>query len=53
MEARGVIYMELIVGSKSLATTFLSLRCKVTIALFLATIGFTQTTVFLLLCINS
>jgi hypothetical protein len=30
-----------------------SLRCKVTIASFLVMIGFTPTTAFLLLCINS
>jgi hypothetical protein len=30
-----------------------SSRCKVTVVLFLAVIGFTPTTAFLLLCINS
>jgi hypothetical protein len=53
MEARGVISMELTVGSKSLATTFFIIECKVITVLFLAMIGFMPTAVFLLLCINS
>jgi hypothetical protein len=52
MEAQGVITMELSIGSKSPPCS-LSLRCKVTIVLFLAMIGFTPTTAFLLLCTNS
>jgi hypothetical protein len=46
MEAQGVISMELSIGSKSL-------ECKVTIVLFMITIGFTSIVAFLLLCINS
>jgi hypothetical protein len=45
--------MELIIGSKSLATTFFSSRCKVTIVLFLATVGFMPIVAFPLLCTHS
>jgi hypothetical protein len=48
MEARGIISMELTVGSKSLATTFFIVEVS-----FLAAIGFTPIIMFLLLCINS
>jgi hypothetical protein len=40
MEARGVVSMELTVGSKSLTMRSSSSRCKVTIVLFLVMIGF-------------
>jgi hypothetical protein len=53
MEARGVISMKLTIGSKSLATTSLSSRCKVTTVLFLVVIRFMPTSAFLLLCVNS
>jgi hypothetical protein len=53
MEARGIVSMELTVGSKSLATAFSSSRCKVTIVLFMVVIRFTPIIVFLLFCINS
>jgi hypothetical protein len=51
MEAWDVIFIELTVGSKSLATAFFVV--KVTIVLFLAVIGFTPTAAFLLVCTNS
>jgi hypothetical protein len=53
MEARGVVTMELTVGSKSLATEFFVVEVQVTIVLFLAVIGFTPIIAFLILCINS
>jgi hypothetical protein len=53
MEARGVISIELTVGSKSHAPRSSSSRCKVIIVLFLTTIGFTPIAAFLLLYTNS
>jgi hypothetical protein len=55
MEARGVVSMDLTIGSKSLATAFfiVEVQGKVTIVLFLAVIGFTSIVVFPLLCTNS
>jgi hypothetical protein len=53
MDIRDIVSMELTVGSKSLTTVFFTLRCKVTIALFMGVIGFMSIIVFLLLCINS
>jgi hypothetical protein len=54
MEARGVISLELTVGSKSIVTAFfvVEVQCN-TLVLFLATIGFTPIIPFLLLCTNS
>jgi hypothetical protein len=53
MEARGIILMELTIGSKLLATAFFIIEVKVTIVLFLAVIGFTPIIASPLLCINS
>jgi hypothetical protein len=53
MEAKGVVSMELTVESKSIATASSSLRCKVTIVLFLVAIGFKPIVAFPLLYTNS
>jgi hypothetical protein len=53
MEARGVISMELTLEASLLLPHSSSSRCKVTIVLFLATIGFTPIIAFPLLCTNS
>jgi hypothetical protein len=53
MVARGVISMELTVGSKSSLPHSSLSRCKDTIVLFLAMIGFMLIAVFLLLCTKS
>jgi hypothetical protein len=53
MEVRGVISMELTVGSKSLATTFFIVEVQVIKILFLVAIGFTPIVVFLLFYTNS
>jgi hypothetical protein len=53
MEAKGVVSMELTVESKSIATASSSLRCKVTIVLFLVVIGFKSIVAFPLLYTNS
>jgi hypothetical protein len=50
MGAKGVISMELTIGSKMLATLSSSLRHKVTSVSSLVVIGFMQINVFLLLC---
>jgi hypothetical protein len=48
--AKGVISMELTIGSKTLATAFFSLRHKVTSVLSLVVIGFIKINVFLSPC---
>jgi hypothetical protein len=53
MEARGVVSMELTIGSKSLATAFFIVEMQGNYSLFLAVIGFMPIVVLLLLCINS
>jgi hypothetical protein len=54
MEARGVVSMELTVGSKSFATTFfvVEVQCNYSVIL-LVVIGFMSIVVFPLLCTNS
>jgi hypothetical protein len=53
MEGRGIVSMEVTVGANCSLPRSSSSRCKVTIALFLATIGFMPIAAFLILCINS
>jgi hypothetical protein len=52
MEARGVISMELNIGSKSLTTAFFVVEVQGNYSVILAAIGFMPTIAFLLLCIN-